>query len=358
MHIAFFAPLKAPNHPVPSGDREMARNLMGLLAARGDRVILASELRLRDGSGDLANQRRLAEAAAEEVARLDRELPADLGLWVSYHNYYKAPDLLGPEIARRRGVPYVLIEASRARKRLTGPWAGFAAAAEAASDAAAVIFHPTAHDRETLDRDRPPGQALAPLPPFLAASALPPAGRPVPGRLLAAGMMRPGDKMASYRLIAETLPALTHPDWHLHIAGDGPAGPAVRALFAPFGDRVRFLGQLDQADLQAAYGTADLFLWPGVNEAFGMVYVEAQAHGLPVVAQDRPGVRDVVTGPQPPVPAGPAGMALRCNWLLADPARRQDAGLAARRAVAERHLAPAAARAFWSVVTPLLEDRP
>ena len=59
MQVAFFAPLKAPTHPVPSGDRQMARNLMALLGAQGAGVILASELRTRDGSGDAANQRRL-----------------------------------------------------------------------------------------------------------------------------------------------------------------------------------------------------------------------------------------------------------------------------------------------------------
>ena len=59
MRIAFFAPLKAPSHPVPSGDREMARNLMRMLGDHGAEVILASELRLRDGAGDVARQIRL-----------------------------------------------------------------------------------------------------------------------------------------------------------------------------------------------------------------------------------------------------------------------------------------------------------
>ncbi|CAN0583457.1 unnamed protein product, partial [Ectocarpus sp. 12 AP-2014] len=199
---------------------------------------------------------------------------------------------------------------------------------------------------------------VASLPPFLAADDLPAGGTPVPGRLLSVGMMRPGDKMGSYRLIAETLPALEHPDWHLHIAGDGPSGDAVRALFAPFGERVRFLGQLDRTGLDAAYSSADLFLWPGVNEAYGMVFLEAQAFGVPAVAQDRPGVCDVVAGgPNPPVQAGAAGLALRCDWLLEDPTRRQAASLEARQTLRTRHLMPAAARGFWQTVSPLLEER-
>ena len=45
MRIAFYAPLKAPTHPVPSGDRRMARLLMAALEAGGHHVTLASTLR-------------------------------------------------------------------------------------------------------------------------------------------------------------------------------------------------------------------------------------------------------------------------------------------------------------------------
>ena len=45
MEIAFYAPLKPPGHPVPSGDRRMARGLMAALGAAGHRVVLASALR-------------------------------------------------------------------------------------------------------------------------------------------------------------------------------------------------------------------------------------------------------------------------------------------------------------------------
>ncbi|MEM8731441.1 MAG: glycosyltransferase family 4 protein [Pseudomonadota bacterium] len=356
MRIAFYAPLKAPTHPVPSGDREMARNLMSMLGAGGAEVVLASELGTRDGTGDVATQKRLMSDAEDEVARLVATLPRDLAFWVSYHNYYKAPDLIGPKVARQLGIPYILIEASRARKRLTGPWADFARAAESACDAAAIIFHPIFHDREALERDRPPGQILQHLPPFLSRDHMPPPGSPEPGLMLSVGMMRPGDKLASYRVIAETLPALTAPHWRLEIAGSGPAGDTVRRLFDPFGPRVSFLGQLDRARLDAAYGRADLFVWPGVNEAYGMVYLEAQARGIPAVAQDRPGVCDVLAeGPHPPVQAGAAGLALRCDWFLEDPARRQAAGLDARRTIEARHLQPVAARIFWRAVEPVLE---
>src|SRR4051812_22263565 len=45
MNIAFYAPLKSPHHPVPSGDRLMARQLMAALTLAGHSVTVASEFR-------------------------------------------------------------------------------------------------------------------------------------------------------------------------------------------------------------------------------------------------------------------------------------------------------------------------
>ena len=50
--VAFYAPLKPPDHPVPSGDRRMAQLLWQALEAAGARVELASRLRSRDPHGD------------------------------------------------------------------------------------------------------------------------------------------------------------------------------------------------------------------------------------------------------------------------------------------------------------------
>ncbi|TLP69272.1 glycosyltransferase family 4 protein [Parasedimentitalea maritima] len=351
--VAFYAPLKSPHHPVPSGDREMARNLMAIIAAGGASVDLVSELKIYDKRGDRALQEDLHAQAKTEADRLIRTLP-DMDLWVTYHNYYKAPDLIGPIVAHARNIPYVQIESTRATSRLTGSWAGFAASAHRACDAADVIFYLTANDLITLKRERFENQNLVHFPPFLPTETLPSAAR-LTGPMLTAGMMRSGDKLASYQIIAKTLAHLTG-DWSLQIAGDGPARAEVETLMAPFGPRVTFLGQLDRTEMAAAYANASLFLWPGVNEAFGMVYLEAQGHGLPVVAQDRPGLRDVLLPGTYPTPEdGPKALAHQITGLLTDPALRASLGTAARRMISKTHLAPAATARFWSAVTPLLE---
>ncbi|EBA18193.1 glycosyltransferase, group 1 [Roseobacter sp. SK209-2-6] len=360
--IAFYAPMKSPKHPVPSGDREMARNLMALLAGGppGQRaplsVELVSQLRIFDKEGRTSRQQDLAAKSDFEVDRLLQEMPP-LDLWVTYHNYYKAPDLIGPRVARARNIPYVQIESTRAQKRLIGPWSEFAAKAHAAADAADVIFYLTNQDKEALERDRFADQILAPLPPFLPFASLPKASTGL-GPMLTAGMMREGDKLASYQLIADTLGHLNQ-DWRLDIAGDGPARAAVEALMAPFGTRIRFLGQLAREELARHYEQASLFLWPGVNEAFGMVYLEAQSHGLPVVAQDRPGLRDVLSpeGQYPRPEEGSLAIAQRVGQLLREADLRHTLGQKARRCIAQNHLATSGSAAFWSAVTPVLREK-
>ena len=349
MSIAFYAPLKAPTHDVPSGDRAVGRALMAALRHAEYDVTLASDLRLYDGAGNVDVQAELAQRADAEVRRLCAT-PQGWTHWLTYHNYYKAPDLIGPRVSDALNIPYLLVESTRAKKRLTGPWAAFAAAAEAASDAAHAIFYFTRRDAGTLRRDAPNGQHLVHLPPFLNQVALPDQSDHT-GPLLIVAMMRPGDKLASFRLVADALAHLPgNLDWRLEIAGDGDARGEVARLMAPFGQRITFLGQCDTGTLARHYSRARALLWPGVNEAFGMVYLEAQAAGVPVIAQDRPGVRDVVAGLHPAPEAGPQALADRITALWSDPRAE---GCVARDKIAGAHLLPRAAQTLRDTIEAL-----
>ena len=68
----------------------------------------------------------------------------------------------------------------------------------------------------------------------------------------------------------------------LQVAGDGRALPAVRAEAAAVGD-VQFLGRVDDAERDRLLSRARALLFPG-EEDFGIVPVEAQAAGVPVIA--------------------------------------------------------------------------
>ena len=356
--IAFYAPMKPPTDAVPSGDRTMARALVAALSGLGfGAVRLISELRSRDGTGDQATQDDIFRAAKAEIARLAKEEPP--ALWLTYHSYYKAPDLLGPALSRHWDIPYALVEATRAGKRLTGPHARFAAAAEAACDTADVIFYMTERDREALERDRPPHQGLIRLRPFLNQEALSPAGNRHadndPIRFLACAMFRAGDKLASYRALAAALTLVRSEDWTLTIIGEGASRAEVESLFAAFGDRVTFLGALAPEQLADHFAGADLLLWPGVGEAYGMVYLEAQAQGCPVVAEDRPGVRDVVRdGGWLVAPEDPQAFAMAIETAMADNGVRLEAGRKARAQIAADHLLIAARASLKAGLDPLI----
>ena len=128
MRIAFYAPMKAPTHPTPSGDRQIARLFMTALRRGGHDVALASDFRSYEGKGDAARQQAIADQAAEIAAALiaDYRRRPDRApdLWLTYHLFHKAPDRLGPTVAAALDIPYVVAEASFAPKQARGPWSG------------------------------------------------------------------------------------------------------------------------------------------------------------------------------------------------------------------------------------------
>src|SRR5258705_996076 len=127
MRIAFYAPLKPPDHPIPSGDRRVAQLFLAALRLAGHDAFVASRFRSYEGHGDLIRQVRLAALGARLAGRFLRrchKAPETAPeLWFTYHLYHKAPDWLGPVIADALGIPYVVAEASDAPKQAFGEWA-------------------------------------------------------------------------------------------------------------------------------------------------------------------------------------------------------------------------------------------
>jgi glycosyltransferase involved in cell wall biosynthesis len=350
MRISFYAPLKPPDHPVPSGDREMARLLMRALAAAGHQVELASGLRSfraappGESGGDVPFQ------AKAEVGRLAAawEAAGPPDLWLSYHPYYKAPDLLGPQLTARFGVPYVTAEASYAPKRDRDGWAGSQDAVLGAVRRAALNLCFTQRDRDGLQAAAPDAR-FATLPPFIDVSPFRPSRSPERGRLATVAMMRSGDKLESYRMLADALGRIADLGWTLTVIGDGPARSDVAAAFAPFAPgRIELLGAVAPEAVPAALQGAAIYAWPGCGEAYGLAYLEAQAAGLPAVAQNTAGVPAVVLDGRTGLltPAGDVGAyAAALARLLRDEMERQALGAAARRFVTiERSLEAAAKR--------------
>jgi glycosyltransferase involved in cell wall biosynthesis len=353
MRIAFYAPMKPPSDPVPSGDRRMARLLMGALTLAGHEVELASRVKSRDGVGDATKQmtiRARGEAAARSLISRYRKNPPDA--WFTYHVYHKAPDWIGPAVAEALGIPYVIAEASYAPKQAGGKWdMGHRAAAQAISRADAIIGL-NSNDAACVRPLVKPGAQMVALRPFLDAAPFTgqratPAKTPL---LLAVAMMRPGDKLASYRVLADALARLGDLDWQLLVVGDGPARKEVEALLPT---RTKFAGEVPPERLPEIYAAADLYVWPSVREAYGMALLEAQAAGAAAVAGDCGGVGDILRDGETGLLAkegDAAAFADAIRALLADPARRARMGARARAVVARDHTIASAAEVLDRVL--------
>lgn len=373
MRVAFYAPMKAPTHAVPSGDRRMARALMAALRLAGHEVFLASALRTWD-AGDPARQRRLEKRSADTARRLlDRwQAPGAKGvpgLWFTYHLYHKAPDWLGPLVSAALGIPYVVAEASYAAKQAAGPWAEGLEASRLALGRADAVFALSETDAQGLVRHVPPGR-LHRLAPFIETRQFSQAAQPgraapanetgggKPVRLLAIAMMRDGDKLASFQVLGQALESLSHLDWTLDVIGDGPAAAQVRACL-PAG-RTHYLGALGQHDIAAEIARADIMVWPAINEAYGMALLEAQAGGLPVVAGASGGVPEIVadgeTGLLCP-PGDAAAFADAMASLIDDGERRRSMGRKAAVKAREKHDISTAADTLSKVIGPLAGGR-
>jgi glycosyltransferase involved in cell wall biosynthesis len=380
MRIAFYAPLKSPQHPIPSGDRLIARTFVAALQRAGHEVSLAACLRTWDGTGDARRQQRLARIgrtlAGRLVERWRRDPSGRPDLWFTYHVYHKAPDWTGPAVSAALDIAYIVAEPSVAQKQREGRWCeGHAAAVAAIRDADEVIcINPTDVPGVAAVRAQraPPVQ----LKPFFdvdafaadertdAAPGAQPMGLDLPRdspRLVAVAMMRPDNKLASYRALAAALARLVHRPWHLVVVGDGEAREEVRTAFAAFGPgRVHFAGTQPRAAIAGLLGTCDLFVWPAVDEVIGMGLLEAQACGVPVIAARGPGVASVVADGTSGllVPAGDeAAFADALEALITDTTRRHEMAIQARRYVRAEHALPAAAGVLDAIVARAVRQR-
>lgn len=178
-----------------------------------------------------------------------------------------------------------------------------------------------------------------------------------PEALLLLSVGRHQERKGFHWFIEHVVPRL--PDGAVYLlAGTGPMTPVIEDLVAVRGlrDRVHLLGQVDEEMLVALYRGSDLFIMPNIHvpgdiEGFGVVMIEAGAAGLPVIAADIEGIRDVITPGENGtlVPSGDADAFLRAiERYRDDPALRMAESKRAERLVrsrfgwdgiAEQHLA-------------------
>ncbi|MGB7286223.1 MAG: glycosyltransferase family 4 protein [Salaquimonas sp.] len=358
--IAFYAPVKPPDHPIPSGDREISRLLIKAMQFAGHDVKVASKYiayQKRPGAELFATRQAGGEEELEKLLRHYDSMPSEQKpeVWFTYHTYCKAPDYLGPKISSELNIPYVTAEACRTHQNNDTDWASGREIVQASIRKAKRNFCLKPSDKDYLECVLNDHSCIVHLPPFVdegliqanaaESEKLPfTNGYPV---ILAAGMMRPGKKTLCYQMLADALKLLENPNWNLVVVGDGPERAEIEnwlSFIAP--DRIFWAGLVSPKEVHGLMANSDIFAWPGYKEPIGMVYLEAQTLSKPVAAMASLGVPTVVENEvsgllseEGNIPA----YAKILDRLIGDETLRKKLGAGGKANIAEHHGIAAAA---------------
>lgn len=164
--------------------------------------------------------------------------------------------------------------------------------------------------------------------------------RPVPTVVTVAHLVERKRHALVLRALAQLPPTVAA---EYVVIGDGPCRPALERLAAELGiaARVHFLGQLDHPRALAELARCHVFAMPGVEEPFGVAFVEAMAAGLPAIGtRGEGGPEDIAAAGEGMVLVGDGRgavdvgeLAATLRDLLADPAVAARVGAGARATV-------------------------
>ena len=127
----------------------------------------------------------------------------------------------------------------------------------------------------------------------------------------------------------------------LRIIGDGPERKRLETLAQALdiSERVEFVGQVPPTEIQQNLDWADIFVFASESEGRPNVILEAMAAGLPIVAADIPGTKELLLDNGILVPPGDAeGFSRAINSYIDDPANAINLGRQARQSIVERSL--------------------
>ena len=136
----------------------------------------------------------------------------------------------------------------------------------------------------------------------------------------------------------------------LHIVGEGPLGPELRAECEQLGiaDRVRFHGRVTDEEKFQLLRAADAYVSTPLHEGFGISFLEAMVVGLPILATDTGGQTDFLVAGKNALlvpPRRPEQIAHALDWLARDASLRSSMA-AANRAAVQRYLIGETARRY------------
>ena len=305
MRIAFYTPFKPLGHHHPSGDLVIATGLYDFFTSRGHDIQQAGPLRARWIYWRPWTWIRLLKVYRRSCREVSH---GRANLWLTYHTYYKAPDLLGSMVSRAAGIPYVIFQGIFSTKRRRHPktWPGFVLN-RAALMSARHIFTNRHDDWKNLKRLIPEARLTYVKPGIVTEDfAFNPDARqqlrqewgvgnePV---ILSVAMFRPDVKTEGLSFLIRSCGRLLKAgiSFQLVIAGDGKERKKLQQLAdRHLPGRARFVGKIAREKMHRFYSAGDMFVFPGIRESLGMVFLESQSCGLPVVAFHNGGIPEVV----------------------------------------------------------------
>jgi glycosyltransferase involved in cell wall biosynthesis len=154
-------------------------------------------------------------------------------------------------------------------------------------------------------------------------------------RILYAGRL---ELLKGVHYLLQSFSELKLPNAELWLVGQ--VLPEMEPILEQFAsDRVRVIGSVPHSDLPRYYQHADAFVFPTLNDAFGLVLLEAMASGLPVITTENSAGPDVIDeaidGFVVPIRSVEA-LKERLHWLYSHREEAQEMGRRARRKVEQQ----------------------
>jgi len=286
------------------GMQRVSMQLVEALQLRDD-VVLTTEILHANWEGIAAQTFKFAVELLFRIPKLVEDHDIDVVLFSSM-----VTAALAPLIRNKVSVPMVTINHGRDVTLPVGPYQAYIKKVFRSLDATVSVSNATRN--ECLIRGMDANKA------FVMPNGLPVGSIPItPDKTVARGVLCqkydvPADgklilsvgrqvKRKGHQWFLEAVLPLLSGTNRIVLVGDGPEHEMLQALvFAYEGPHtVHLLGRIDDEDLTLAYNAADVFVMPNIPvpgdmEGFGIVMIEANVRGVPVVASDLEGITDVI----------------------------------------------------------------
>ncbi len=238
-------------------------------------------------------------------------------------------------ISAATGTPYIVTSHGSDVLRMSGLSSRCYEEIRSAFASAEAVIYPSGRAKErAAERNLPTANASViwngfDKERFLAESAVSNPGEPL--RLIAVANLVPSKRidllLAACAWLKEA--DISH---ELNVVGSGGEEGTLRGMAADLDLNVTWTASLGRDELAAALRASDLFVLPAEGESFGIVYLEAMAAGLAVIAIEGEGIADIIDHDRSGLllpPGDPEAIAAAVTSLASDPERRQALGTAA-----------------------------